>query len=45
MKDERACALVDSGLLQAVDLDNPKALDRVLKQIVATGSGASSLKL
>lgn len=45
VKDERASALVDSGLLQAVDLDNPKALNRVLKQIVATGSGASSLNL
>lgn len=45
VKDDRACPLVDSGLLQAVDLDNPKALDRVLKQIVATCSGGSSLNL
>jgi SLOG in TRPM, prokaryote len=45
VEDDRAPALVDSGLLQAVDLDNPKALDRVLKQIVATCSEASSLNL
>ncbi|MEZ2320484.1 MAG: hypothetical protein ACBR15_15935 [Microcoleus sp.] len=33
--DDRACALVDSGLLQAVDLDNPKALDGVLISMLA----------
>lgn len=35
--DERASALVDSGLLQAVDLDNPKALDSLLISILAIG--------
>jgi hypothetical protein len=41
VEDDRAPALVDSGLVQAVDLDNPKGLERVLKQIVATSSGGS----
>lgn len=37
VEDDRAPAVVDSGLLQAVDLDNPKALDGVLTSILAIG--------
>ncbi|HIK33265.1 MAG TPA: hypothetical protein IGS17_15580 [Oscillatoriales cyanobacterium M59_W2019_021] len=33
--DDRAPALVESGLLQAVDLEDPEKLDRVLRQILA----------